>query len=430
MNRVLVLLLAVASVCLAAKLLDESSPVGTKVLVLLDNLGQRYTHSKYFRALEDKGYLLTFSKADDPDLAIAKYGEYQYDNLILFAPKTQEFGGKVEAQTILDFIDDGHNVIVAADPEVSELVRDVASGCGVDFSDENSFVIDHFNFDASDDGKHTLLVANAATDAAKVIAGSVSPLVFRGIGHTLEEDSELLFPLVQAADTAYSANPDAALTEYPHSTGKTTTLVSAMQARNNARVVFVGSVEFFSDKFFSADVQKSGAKAQKAGNQEFAVEVTRWAFKEKGVLRSQNPRHHPAGQSQPQETYRIKDNMAFEIDIFEWKDGKWQAFQANDVQLEFVRLDPHIRTALKHNKQGHFTTEFQIPDVYGVFTFKVHHKRLGLTNLEAITRVPVRPYRHNEYERFIESAFPYYAGAFSMMGGLLLFSVLFLYSKY
>ena len=43
--------------------------------------------------------------------------------------------------------------------------------------------------------------------------------------------------------------------QYPHAVGKNTLLVAALQARNNARVVFLGSLDFFSDEFFTASVQ-------------------------------------------------------------------------------------------------------------------------------------------------------------------------------
>lgn len=45
------------------------------------------------------------------------------------------------------------------------------------------------------------------------------------------------------------------------------------------------------------------------------------------------------------------------------------------------------------------------------------------------TQVSIRPFHHDEYERFIFSAFPYYASAFSMMAGFLVFGAFFLYSK-
>ena len=39
----------------------------------------------------------------------------------------------------------------------------------------------------------------------------------------------------------------------------------------------------------------------------------------------------------------------------------------------------------------------------------------------------VRPLRHNQYERFIPSAYPYYASAFSMMAGVFVFALVFLH---
>ncbi len=43
--------------------------------------------------------------------------------------------------------------------------------------------------------------------------------------------------------------------------------------------------------------------------------------------------------------------------------------------------------------------------------------------------VPVRPFKHNEYERFLLAAYPYYASAFSTMAAFFLFGFFFLYHK-
>lgn len=50
--------------------------------------------------------------------------------------------------------------------------------------------------------------------------------------------------------------------QYPHAVGKNTLLVAALQARNNARVVFLGSLDFFSDEFFTANVQSGMSNKQ------------------------------------------------------------------------------------------------------------------------------------------------------------------------
>lgn len=41
----------------------------------------------------------------------------------------------------------------------------------------------------------------------------------------------------------------------------------------------------------------------------------------------------------------------------------------------------------------------------------------------------MRPYRHDEYERFILAAYPYYASAASTMAAFLVLGLAFLYGK-
>lgn len=79
--------------------------------------------------------------------------------------------------------------------------------------------------------------------------------------------------------------------------------------------------------------------------------------------------------------------------------------------------------------QGTFSTTFKVPDVYGVFKFRVDYTRSGYTSIDLSEQVPVRPFRHNEYERFIVSAFPYYMSALSLMAAFVVLDVLFLYQK-
>lgn len=99
-------------------------------------------------------------------------------------------------------------------------------------------------------------------------------------------------------------------------------------------------------------------------------------------------------------------------------DGKWVPFDGDDIQLEFVRIDPFVRTFLKRNGRfpapprprfgavfsspscsrhlnvttvsfsgGKYSVQFKLPDVYGVFQFKVDYNRLGYTHLYSSTQV-------------------------------------------
>jgi oligosaccharyltransferase complex subunit beta len=92
-------------------------------------------------------------------------------------------------------------------------------------------------------------------------------------------------------------------------------------------------------------------------------------------------------------------------------------------------LDPYIRANLKHEKEGRHSVSFQIPDVYGVFKFRVEYTKMGYSSVIYSDKMPIRPLRLNEYERYIPSAYPYYLSTFSMMAGFFIFGIFFIYTK-
>jgi Oligosaccharyltransferase 48 kDa subunit beta len=70
--------------------------------------------------------------------------------------------------------------------------------------------------------------------------------------------------------------------------------------------------------------------------------------------------------------------------------GGWRPFAADDVQLEFIMLDPYERITLSNDAAtapGVFTTTFMAPDTYGIFKLRVMYRRVGLTVLLASTQV-------------------------------------------
>ncbi|XP_005101160.1 dolichyl-diphosphooligosaccharide--protein glycosyltransferase 48 kDa subunit [Aplysia californica] len=418
-------LLCFVAVCYASS--------GKRTLVLVDNWSIRETHSVFFRSLREQGFDLTFKTADDSALALVKYGEFLYDNLVLFSPSVEEFGGSIDVASITNFIDGGGNVLIAASSDIGDPMRELATECGVEFDEEKSAVIDHLNYDVADDGKHTLIVADSDNlmKAPMIVGDKVpAPLLFRGVGMVSDPDNPLVLSLLRASSTAYSYKPDEKIDEFPMAVGSSTLLVAALQARNNARVVFVGSLDFFSDQFFQSSVQKAngGKRFEKSGNQDLALSLSQWTFRDKGVLRVGKVSHHLKGEKVPPPSYTVFQDVDYSVVIEELVNGQWKPFKADDVQLEFVRIDPFVRTTLKA-RDGKFSTTFKLPDVYGVYQFKVDYNRVGYTRLYSATQVSVRPLEHTQYERFIPSAFPYYASAFSMMLGVFLLSFVFLHYK-
>jgi len=406
-------------------------------LVLIDNPSTKETHSIFFGTLKEKGFQLTFKLADDPGLTLTKHGEYLYKNLVIFSPSVEEFGGSIDVGAITKFVDEGGNVLVAAGSNVGSPIRELGSDCGIEIDEEKTSVIDHHNFDTTDDGTHTTILTDAATSTvkSKVMFPSPvdGPVLFKGVGMTADSDNPLVLEILTASSTAYSYYPDEKISEYPLAVGKNTLLIGGQQARNNARIVFCGSLDFFSDQFFMSGVQNAAKSDSKfyirSGNMELATDIALWTFKRSGVIRAVEVTHHLAGETSPPAAYTIEEDVVYKIKIEEFADGVWKPFTANDVQLEFFRIDPFTRSYLSPSENGVFSIQFKLPDVYGVFKFKVDYDRIGYTHLFSSTQVSVRPKQHTQYERFISSAYPYYASAFSMMFGICIFSFVFLHHK-
>jgi len=415
----------------------QPSTANKNTLVLIDNLAIKETHSVFFKKLQDSGYQLTFKMADEGTLSLKKYGVWVYQNLVLFAPGTDELGGELNPEAVAEFVDNGGNVLVAGSPTAGDAIRDLAAEFGVELDDPNSYVIDHLNYDVLGDvGKHTLITVDPKNliDAQTIVgSGNASPLLYEGSSLLVDPENPLVLEILTAASTAYSYEPDKPITEYPHTVGKNTVLIAGLQARNNARVVFSGSLDFFSDKFLTASLQKQGGKTyEKSGNEALVKALSEWVFKEKGVLRLSNVTHYKVGEKNPPPSYTITEDVVYNVALEELKDGVWTGYIADDVQLEFVRIDPFVRAPLKRVPgvtSGLYEAKFKIPDVYGVFQFKIDYHRKGYTFLSSATQVSVRPLQHTQYERFIPGAFPYYASAFSMMVGVTIFSCVFLHYR-
>jgi oligosaccharyltransferase complex subunit beta len=153
---------------------SSESPTARRVLVLVDDLSLRSSHSIFFNSLISRGYQLEFKLADDASLSIQRYGEFLYDGLILFAPSASRksliplswfsslfdpvlfivektysicswsefelcnsvgFGGSLDQNKILEFVDAGHDLILAVDSSASDLIRGIATDCGADFDE-------------------------------------------------------------------------------------------------------------------------------------------------------------------------------------------------------------------------------------------------------------------------------------------------------
>lgn len=423
-----------------------AAAANVKTLVLVDDLNTQNTHDIFFASLRARGHALVFSHAYASRYELESFGEYHFDNLILFAPTAIDFGTTITKANIIAFIDSGRNVLVAASSTTTPFIREIANECGVDFDEPYSSVIDHTMYDLSDtQGEHTLVASDVWTEN-KVILGETgpsAPVLFRGIGHASREDSTLVYNILTGAASAYSHAAGSAVSEYPQSAAESTLLVSVMQARNSARVVFAGSLDMFSDALFVSPVHVAGTgkKHARSGNQEFCVEVSKWLFQERGVLKAENLLHRKVGDTTVTRVdgavvnpgaYRVKDEIEVSVEIKEYDvvADEWRAFTGDDVQLELFMIDPYIRTTLQHDSKGTYFTSFRVPDVYGIYKFKLHYQSSGYSELLLEQQVSVHPFKHDAYPRFLIVAYPYYCSALTLMAAFLLFGVVFLYGDH
>lgn len=323
--------------------------------------------------------------------------------------------------------------------------RGFAEECGVEYFAKGESVLDAFHGVESGnnmDGEKFYAKDFGAVNTLMDVAFRKGKVVFEGTGQMLDAENVLGFSLLKPERSAY------VLTKadvHEKHVGQGVSLVSAVQGRNNARILFSGSLELFkNEQWRNKDVV----------NMAFTKAITEWTFGQRGVLKVSNRKHRREDGSSADKmlknvdrpdqpvslypdaeicreslVYRIKDNLTYSFDVVELKNGKWEPFQADDMQMEFVMLDPYVRKTISHDKKGHFSVTFQAPDVYGIFQFRVMYRRLGYSTIHFTDQVSVRPFKHDEYERYIVAAFPYYASAFSMMTGIFLFSIIFLFSS-
>jgi oligosaccharyltransferase complex subunit beta len=124
----------------------------------------------------------------------------------------------------------------------------------------------------------------------------------------------LLFPVLKASRTAYTydTKEDEVFAEDAWTAGQQMYYLTALQARNDARLTISGSTDMFSDEFFGLEVEGPKGKKTKTANRAFAKEITEWTFKETGVVEVKAVRHHLANETDAPMNpgmYRVKNDV-------------------------------------------------------------------------------------------------------------------------
>jgi oligosaccharyltransferase complex subunit beta len=83
---------------------------------------------------------------------------------------------------------------------------------------------------------------------------------------------------------------------------------------------------------------------------------------------------------------------------------------------------------MQQSDSATYKAHLVVPDTLGIYKLKISHRRYGYSLIEQETIVSCIQFRHDEYPRFLNIAFPYYTNVFLMMASGFLFVVFFLFS--
>ncbi|KAK9472460.1 Dolichyl-diphosphooligosaccharide--protein glycosyltransferase subunit WBP1 [Dipodascopsis tothii] len=419
MIRALRIALAAGVAALAGLTAVEARSVaGSRTAVYLDKGLDAADFATFFGDLKDHGFELAMAPG-----ALMAADERQYDHAVVFAAS-----GKADAATaadkLVEFTNAGGNVLVAVSATgVPAALRDFARELDIHLPVRGHSYVDHF---AALDEKHEVVALGAESVAnTHVVRPGAGPVAYRGTAATLGNRPEVV-PILRGSATGYTFDTveETGAAAEPFAAGSQAFLVAGLQARNNARAVVACSVELFSD----------ASMALGAGNRATALDVAAWAFRERGEIRSAGVSHRLAagGPANPG-IYRIQDEVEYTIALSEWTGAEWAPFAAADVQVEAVMLGPYYRLTLAPAGDAdgarNYVARFALPDQHGVFTLRTEYRRPGLAAVEERRQVTVRHSAHNEYLRSFEitNAWVYLASICAVVGGWLVFVVVWLY---
>ncbi|WRT63892.1 uncharacterized protein IL334_000818 [Kwoniella shivajii] len=430
-------------------LISARSSTGDKVLVVLEPSVQKDDYSKFWKSLKDRGFELTFKEPKDKDAELVKYGELNYDHLIMYAPGAKSFSPSLSPKSILNAQFSGLNTLYFLSPDLTESNRELLREYDIEFIEPSLTLLDAFNHPPESSISTVLLppTSSIPDSNGEIISASTSsggPIVYSsGTVHTTGQNP-FLVDILHATKSSYIGkdkaskgedNDNASKSKEPILNGKKATLVSALQSRDNVRIGFVGTGQLIKDDWWGTEVATKEGKSIKTGNADFISDFSKWIFQETGVVKIIDSTHYRKGETEPRELYTKKDEITYSLTLakhYTTSNGTsaWGPFEVDDLQLDFTMLDPHVRTALTQDKSTsaeigtNYKAKFIAPDRHGVFKFVVGYWRTGWSYIQSSTTASVVPLRHDEYPRFITGAWPYYIGACSTSVTFLIFCAL------
>lgn len=354
-----------------------------RALIILDDWNMVETHSMFWDQLKNASYVLEFKMVDEVNIKLDYYREKLYESIILCVPSLtddQARNTELSIKKILQHFDDGHNIMIIGDKNVNSYMRNLVTEFGVDFDDYDSQVKDSFhlhslknnlNQDLIDRRDNEIIVTKNVIPIKNVFTAN-NYILYEGIGMETDPHNNYVFSALRADDNSYSVNSKTGLY---YSFGDKIKLVAAYQGRNNKRVTITGSSKLCSNEFyFLSSVNEEGPL--NSANAVFCNELIMWNFERSGLLKYKNERHQRKEDGKTLEIYKIKDELEYLVDIFEYefKTDSWKPYMTDDLQIEYTMMDPYYRLQLKMLAMGKptYITSFKVI-IIKIFYFIFHY---------------------------------------------------------
>lgn len=368
--------------------------------------------------LADLG-LITYKEYSDSDVKLVPE---VWDGVVLMPKqKGKNTNSAYSAAGLLEFTNAGGNVLVvgSSDGVVPEGMRQYLNELGI-YPLPKGFQL-HDYFHASSSGEGVKLTADDIDTTAKLgeVLTKLAVKDYQG-GAALLSNNPLLFPLVRGSKTSFTSK-DGLVDDQTWTYGTQGFPAVALQALNNARVVWVGDISLV------------------------LSEVVLWVFQQRQVLKLQFVNHVKAEEPHISEPhlYRVKDGAIYTVGVLKLEDGQWvpyEALEERPLQMLFKMLDPYQRlnmtplgpVLLKDNNVNDafaYLVNFTVPDHHGMFTFELDYKYPGYSYLHDAKVVTVRHLANDEYKRLweISNSWMYVASALLVVVAWFLFVVNYIY---
>jgi oligosaccharyltransferase complex subunit beta len=441
-------------------------------------------YSTFIASLEDKGHVISYTNPIDETVSLKNFDRLLYDNIFVFVSHASNaLAGFPGAADFLDFVQSGGSLFLApSDGVLSGTLRDVGLAYGVEYLPANSVVMDTQN-------PSTTLFTLALPNTTSLILGSNPSMSSQNTINTVGLGMSIVdnIPYVKKVLTG---NPNMVIfdpvSHQVYESGTNISFLTALQLKNNARMTFFSDIALLSNAFLGSGV---GDK----NRNDLYLNAVCWVTHDCGFARLKTFNHHlfaPADDASVKNgfinphkqilsnpphpskfttinppSYKVGDNVHFDIVLEQYNPYTkiWEPTTSLDVVFDMTMMHSFIRfpieptstatiqarsnslintafsTGTEQDRQANLAVEVSVPDTMGVYRTSVSTRDAfpsefgsGISFLslqEEPLHLPIRPYEHNEWARFLFAAYPYYLTMLVVMASFFTFSVAFMYTK-